>query len=455
MVSVSPHNSLSSPSGYFAGRRTFYGFGHVHLSGTGCADLGSIIVTASRGTIHTSPEEYGSAFTGETASAGYYAAILEQEEILAEATASIRCGITRFTPRSDGKLNILIDAGRCLSIPGGGSVNIVTPADVEGYNIAGGFCGESNRERVYFVAQFSIPSSASGTWHGPRVGAEARATAQDSAVGCWFTFPAVAYRPVSVKVGVSYVSIENARRNLETEIPAWDFDRVRADASAAWNDALGRITLEGGSHDDFVRFYTALYHALIHPNVISDVNGEFPLMGRGGTGRYAARDRYSVFSLWDTYRTVHPLLTLLFPERQSAMVQTMVDMYKESGWLPKWELAGNETHMMVGDPVALVLADTYVKGVRDFDAATALRALLKSSAGDTAALPMRPGYPEYLAYHYMPFEQDTSAAWWTWGPVSTTLEYCFSDWAIAQLAGRLGASETANRYGLRAQYYRS
>lgn len=457
MVSVSPHNAPAAPSGYLHGEKFFYGFGHVHLSGTGCADLGSVIVSVSRGEVRSEPEGYKCTYTDEMVAPGFYSVRLQEPEVRAEVTATIRCGLTRFTSLHDGEINILVDAGRSLSLLGGGSISIRSKTEVEGYNIGGGFCGEANRHRVYFVARFSEPAIANGIWVHNGLIQKTSATVQDSAIGAWFRFAMTANKSITVKIGISYVSIENARLNLNTEIPDWDFERIKIEARTAWQNELSKIRVESGSREALIKFYTALYHTLIHPNLISDVTGEYPLMGRTGTGKYVGRDRYTVFSLWDTYRTLHPFLTLVYPERQAAIIQTMIDMYKESGWLPKWELAANETYMMVGDPAVPVIADSYVKGITDFDIQTAYAAMRKPAdlTTEKSAPSLRAGYHEYLQYHYIPFEQDTTDAWWVWGPVSTTLEYCFADWSIAQIAERLGKKSDAETFYQRSHYYRN
>jgi predicted alpha-1,2-mannosidase len=180
-------------------------------------------------------------------------------------------------------------------------------------------------------------------------------------------------------------------------------------------------------------------------------------MGRKGTGNYKDRNRYTIFSLWDTYRTIHPFLTLIYPEKQSEIIKTMIDMYNENGYLPKWELAGNETYMMVGDPAVPVIVDSYIKGIHDFDIEKALEAFLKPTLlnDKEKAPPIRAGYHELLKYHYIPFEQNVNDDWWVWGPVSTTLEYCFSDWAISQLAKELGRKNYYNEFLLRSGYYKN
>ncbi|MBI4428345.1 MAG: glycoside hydrolase family 92 protein [Ignavibacteriales bacterium] len=456
MVSVSPHTDLGSPSGYTYGQKTFFGLGHNHLSGTGCAELGSIVVTVKRDSIGITPGEYKSSLSAERAEPGYYRGTLQEASMQCEAAVTTRAGMTRWTSLRPGKINFIIDVGRSLGLLGGGGVAIVSDHEVEGYNISGGFCGEANRETVYFAARFNKKSHARGVWLGRRISESKNAQAQDTSIGAWLTFDVGESEEIIVKVALSYVSIQNARLNLDAEIPQWDFDWVRNKAKSAWRQQLSRIIVEDTSTANKTKFYTALYHMLIHPSAITDVNGEYPLMRRTGIGRYAGRERYSIFSLWDTYRTLHPFLTLVFPEQQSQMVQTLVDMYRESGWLPKWELLSNETYMMVGDPASIVLADTYVKGIRDFDAVAAFNAMKKPAVTLTKeALPARPGYKDYLRLGYIPSDQDKTQEWWVWGPVSTMLEYNLADWSIAQMARALGKNEEAVEFERRALLYKN
>lgn len=456
MVSVSPHTALGSPSGYLHDQESFYGFGHVHLSGTGCSDLGSIIITASRGPVQTKPESYRCTLRDQSAVPGFYTALLKEPGVMAEATATLRCGITRFTARTGGDVNILVDAGRSLNLQGGGAVTFRSASEVEGYNVSGGFCGEANRQTVFFSAEVDRQPDGHGVWINANVDERSTASAPDSSIGAWLRYRLHAGEAVMIKVGVSYVSVENARKNRGEEVPAWDFDKAKWGARAAWQRELKKIRVETDVQADMVKFYTALYHMLIHPNIINDVNGDYPLMGRKGTGHYDSRDRYTVFSLWDTYRTLHPFLTLVYPERQSAIVRTMIDMYRESGWLPKWELAANETFMMVGDPAVPVVADTWLKGITDIDTQAAYEACRKpATTPGPESDPIRPGYHDDLTYGYIPFEQDTTRTWWTWGPASTTLEYCLSDWAIAQMAHRLGKNADVEEFSRRASFYKN
>ena len=217
-------------------------------------------------------------------------------------------------------------------------------------------------------------------------------------VGVWFSYDMQPGEQVEVRMGVSFVSAENARLNLEAEQQGRSFDDIRAAARRTWNDDLGRIRVEGGTEAQKKVFYTGLYHALIHPNVLSDVNGEYPAM-ESAEIRTAEGNRYTVFSLWDTYRNLHQLLTLVYPDRQREMLRSMTGMYEEWGWLPKWELYGRETFTMEGDPAIPVIVDSWMKGLRDFDVAKATRRCAsrpRARCAEPHAARHRPLYRERL-----------------------------------------------------------
>ncbi|MBN1300196.1 MAG: GH92 family glycosyl hydrolase [Melioribacteraceae bacterium] len=454
MISLSPHNSPGSPSGYIAGEKYFYGIGSTHLSGTGCADLGGIIVSFAS-TLSTKPEEYKAVYSEEYAEPGYYSARLPDLNVKLETTVSNRSGFIRISADEDTELFLLIDAGRSLAITGGGSVSVKSPRHIEGYNISGGFCGESNRQTVYFSSELSQSPIERGVWHDDEILESYFTEAVDTSAGAWVRIKIHKSKPALIKIGISYTRVKNAQMNMHKEIPDWDFAKVRREARMKWEEQLRRIIVSGGSETDKVMFYTSVYHMLIHPNIISDTNGEYPMMGRHQLGKYTGKERYSVFSLWDTYRTLHPFLMLVYPEVQSAIIQTMLDMYRESGFLPKWELAGNETYMMVGDASSIVIADSYIKGIRDFNENEAMKAMLKPVLFDEGqnAPPIRAGYNQLLKYGYIPFEQDTSDEWWVWGPVSTSLEYNLNDWCIAVMADTLGRQDIADKFYEKSIYY--
>jgi predicted alpha-1,2-mannosidase len=456
MISISPHNAPNSPSGYISGEKYFYGVGCTHLSGTGCPDFGSVIISAFSGEVTTDREKYKTTYEGEKASPGYYSLYLSQYKIKAEVTTAVRSGIIRFFFWNKNSVNISVDVGRNLSIVGGGCIRKISDHEIAGYNISGGFCGENNRQRTYFFISFNMPFNSGRIWINDKFIPVSSKSTVDTSIGYVMKFNPSPGKPLLAKIGISYVSMQNAKQNLETEIPSWDFEGIKEKAQKLWEENLSRIIVTGNENDK-IKFYTALYHILIHPNIISDENGEYPLMGRNGIGKYKDRNRYSVFSLCDTYRTLNPFLTLVYPEKESEIIKTMLDMYKENGYLPKWELAGNETYLMVGDPAALVIADSYLKGIKDFDVNLAFKALLKPALlnKDENAPPVRAGYHQLVKYGYIPFEQDTTEDWWVWGPVSTTLEYCYADWAISQFAKGLGDENYYYLFYMRAHFYKN
>lgn len=259
-------------------------------------------------------------------------------------------------------------------------------------------------------------------------------------IGAYFTFDTNEGEQVLVQVGISYVSLVNARKNLDAEQTSFDFEATQKHASDAWETALSKIKVEGGTNDQKTVFYTALYHMQIHPNIINDVNGEYPLMENYGVGKVEGRNRYTVFSLWDTYRNFHPLMSLVYPELQLDMVRSMVDMYKESGWLPKWELNSTETFTMNGDPAFPVITDTYLRGLKDFDVQAAYDAMLKSALTPEKENKIRTQNDFYLEKGYVPFLQDYDNS------VSVALELYFADWNLGILAKALGKDVDAKRF---------
>lgn len=266
-------------------------------------------------------------------------------------------------------------------------------------------------------------------------------------IGTWFTFHTTAGETIEVSLGVSFVSIENARQNLESEQAAHSFEELHTMARQQWQQDLSRILVEGGSEEQRQVLYTALYHFLIHPNILNDVNGEYPAM-ESNEIRTIQGNRYTVFSLWDTYRNVHQLMTLLFPDRQLDMVRTMIDMYREHGWLPKWELYGRETLTMEGDPAIPVIVDTWQKGLRDFDIETAYEAMYKSATMPGTENLMRPDADDYLQLGYVPLREQYDNS------VSHALEYYIADFALSRLADALGKKEDAKLFYQRSLGYR-
>jgi len=451
------------------------GFSHVNLSGVGCPDLGVVLLMPTTGELELNAEKYGSTYKNQQATPGYYSNVLEKYKVKAEVTSTARTGLSRYTFPA-GQSNIILNLGLGLSNETGGSLRIVSEREVEGSRTIGTFCYNPQDVRpIYFVAQFSQAASRFGGFkkmpkytgvEGEWIGyndvikpyPNYRQILSGDDIGAYFSFDTQAGETLQVKVGISYVSIENARQNLQTEQPDFDFAKIRKDAQTAWNTLLNRIQLKG-SEQNKTLFYTALYHSLIHPSIIQDVNGDYPLMQAnrqasgplfGNIKHSGEKNRYSVYSLWDSNRNVHPLLSLIYPEIQSEMMATMVAMYKESGWLPKWELLGMETQVMVGDPATVVLADTYLRGIQDFDINTAYAAMQK--AADTAMNnPLRPQNEDYLHLGYVPVDDEGPYD----GSVSTSLEYYLADFNLGVLAQSLGKAKDAKTYLARGQGYRN
>ncbi len=440
------------------------GFSHINLSGVGCPDLGSILIMPTTDELELNAELHGSTISDQKAVPGYYSCALDKYRVHTEVTATTRCGMTRIT-YPPGKANLLLNLGLGLTNESGAMLRIVNDREVEGYKLIGTFCYHPEDVRpVYFVMRLSRPGKTFGAWKKmPDYTAEAAWTKYDNTykpypnyryemagedIGTYFTWDFSEKSEVIVKIGISYVSIENARENLDSEMPDFQFAKYQKQASDTWEEALSRIRVKGGSQEDKIVFYTALYHLLLHPNVLQDVDGSYPLMEQYGTNVISGRNRYTVFSLWDTYRNVHPFYSLVYPKLQSDLTKSMLDMYREGGFMPKWELLSMETGVMVGDPAAPVIADTYLRGIRDFDIKLAYEALIKG-ASLLDNNPLRPGIRLYDSLGYIP----ENAPGGVGGTVSTTLEYNISDWNIAQLAKELGNESDYKFYHQRAQSF--
>ena len=476
MASVSPFNVaglqnlplekdsrwLSTP---YVHENTFLtGFSHVNLSGVGCPELGVILAMPTTGEIETDHIKYGSTYSNEMSQVGYYSNTLDKYDIKVEATATTRVGVSKYSfPAGDS--NILLNLGLGLTNEQGASVKVISPTEIEGVRSVGSFCYYKPEETypIYFVAQFSKPAEEFGAWKKPAKynGMESQWMGYNGksrimkgytkevvgdSVGAYMRYNFDKPTQVELKIGVSYVSIDNARENLEKETANKAFNEILFNAQNKWNQYLSRIEVEGDNEEDKVKFYTALYHTLIHPNTLNDFNGDYPkmktreILNTKGT-------RYTVFSLWDTYRNLHQLMSLLYPKQQANMVKSMLRIYDESGWLPKWELNATETTTMVGDPAGIIITDTYLKGIRDFDVEKAYEAMLKS-ADQVENNPLRPGLDDYLEKGYLSTKTTKS------GSVSTTQEYNITDYAIAQLAKQMGKKGDYKRFSKRAISYR-
>lgn len=446
------------------------GFAHVTLSGVGCPEMGTLLTMPTTGKLDVDYKSYGSEYKNERARPGYYSVDLTKYGVRCEVSSTLRTSIERYTfPKGEG--HILLNIGDGLTNETGGMVRRVSDTEIEGFRILGTFC--YNPQAVfpmYFVMRVSKVPTSSGYWKKqPKMtGVEGewdkdnggyklyekygKELAGDE-IGYYFNYDCKADEQIVVSMGVSFVSIDNARENLNMEQSITDFDKVCADADSIWEQTLSKITVEGGTLAQKKVFYTALYHTQLHPNILQDANGEYPEMESIKIGK-TSENRYTVFSLWDTYRNVGQLETLIYPEKQTEMIRSMIEMYKEWGWMPKWELFGRETWTMEGDPAIPFITDSYLKGLRDFDIEKAYEAFKKSATTPSRSNLMRPDIDPYLAEGYVPlgyFEGDKSGD----NSVSHALEYYIADDALARLATALGKADDAKTFRRQSLGYRN
>ncbi len=476
MMSVVPFNVMGSEENkfdkdsqwwstpYSSDNCFFTGFAHGSLSGVGCPELGSLLLMPTTGERVVDYKAYGSKYTDEQATPGYYANTLTKYGIRAEATATPRVGLSRFTfPK--GESHILLNLGEGLTNETGATVRRVSDTEIEGSKLLGTFCYNPQAVfPVYFVMKVSKAPKQMGYWKKQREmkGTEAewdifsgkyktyekytREMSGDD-IGVWFDYDTDEGEAIEVKLAISYVSVENARENMNAEMPTFDFDATRAQAREAWNKDLSRVKVEGGTADERAIFYTGLYHLLIHPNILQDVNGQYPKMESLEVG-HTDGTRYTVFSLWDTYRNVSTLMTILFPDRQLDIIRTMIDMYRENGWLPKWELYGRETFTMEGDPSIPYIVDAWMRGLRDFDVETAYEAMRKGATTPGEYNLLRPDANDYFSLGYVPLREQYDNS------VSHALEYYIADWNLSQFAKALGKKDDAKLFLERSMGYK-
>ena len=488
MMSVTPFNVMGSKlntwdkdsrwwsTPYSSDNCFFTGFSHVNLSGVGCPEVGLALTMPTRGQLQVDYHQYGSEYTSEESRPGYYGCTLTAHGIRAEVSATTRTSIERYT-FPGGRGNIIVNFGEGLTNETGAWLRKISDTEIEGMRLAGTFCYNSQAVfPVYFAIRINKKPSEGGFWKmQPKMsGVEAEWTPDDGTykiykrygreiagndIGYFFSFDTAEGEQVELQMGVSFVSCANAWKNLSAEQAKLEpgvsnFDAVCKAAGEAWENELSRIRVTGGTERDKEVFYSALYHALIHPSILNDVNGEYPLMENDGVGCVGnGHNRYSVFSLWDTYRNLHQLMTLVYPEKQIDMVRSMVDIYKEWGWMPKWELFGRETFTMEGDPAIPVIADTWLKGLRDFDVQTAYEAFIKSATTPGADNLMRPDIDPYISKGYVPlgmYAADASGD----NSVSHALEYYIADYALSLLAADLGHAEDAARFHTQSLGYK-
>ncbi|WP_295938825.1 GH92 family glycosyl hydrolase [uncultured Alistipes sp.] len=431
MVQLSPDTragNWDACAGYHYDDTTIKGFSHTHLSGTGCADLADILFHPAMRPLAAGDDEYlvepySFSHKDERASCGYYSVKLPAEGIDVELTASPRTGVHRYTFNGDGPRYVVIDLMHTITeeVIDMRELRQAAGDRIEGMRRTQGWVTD---HYVFFSARFSEPF------------ADVRLLGDKQAV---LTF-APEVRSLTVAVGLSPVSAENARQNSLTEVPELDFDAVHARAVDLWRAALGDIVVEGRSRDELTNFYTAQYHTKVTPNVMSDVNGQYRRHDQTIGQLPEGEAYYSTFSLWDTFRAWNPLQTLVDAELVNDMIRSMLEMYDATGELPIWPLASGETGTMIGYHAVSVIADAYLKGIRGYDAEKALTAMIRSSNIN------KKGSDYYVTQGFIPSNIKRES-------VSCALEYAYDDWAIARMAQAMGRDTVFEEYAQRALNY--
>ena len=441
MVQLGPDTRLrgwDGCSGYHYSDTRVYGFSHTHLSGTGCADYGDVLLMPTLGKPKFTHKGYAATFSkkNEVATVGYYSTLLDKSGIKVELTATTRVGVHKYTfPKSDAA-NFILDLNHRDELLES-EININGNNEITGLRVSHGW---ADSQSVYFVIQFSKPFKKYGISNGVGLHQGLRKSS-DTVLKSYVSFETSEGEVIYVKVGISPVSIDGARKNIDAEVPGWDFDKVVADAKAAWNKEFGKIEVESKDPVVMRTFYSAMYHAMIPPNTYQDVDGKY--RGRDLKVHEAGNfNYYTVFSLWDTYRALHPLLTLIDKKRSSDFVNTFIAQYEQGGILPVWELSANETNCMIGYHSIPVITEAYMKGVTGFDPTKALEAMKHSAMED------RNGLRDYKKFGYIKMLS-------THENVSRTLEYAYDDWCIAMFAKKLGKMEDYNYFIKRAQNYKN
>lgn len=438
MVQLGPTNISTGwdwCSGYNYSDSTILGFGHMHLSGVGTGDLGDIVLMPVTGDVVLKKGIEGDHSSGiyslfdkktERVSPGYYAVHLDRYNVDVELTATSRVGFHKYTyageSASDPRIVFNLEAGIDWDSPLAGFIVQENDSVISGYRYSTGWARD---QRVYFTAVFSEPITRFMVSDSTSIQKGTSLTSEKT-YGVVYFKPNAAKKVIYVKVAISAVSIDGAKKNLRAELPGWNFDQVRDHADNAWDKELNKIKISSSDSSIMRMFYTGLYHTMIAPSVFCDVDSCY----YGSDQKiHKAKNfiNYTTFSLWDTYRAAHPLMTLIHPERMADIVNTMLNIYKEQGKLPVWHLVGNETNAMVGNPAVPVVADAYLKGFSGFDKDLAYEAMKKSQMLDER------GLKEYKKWGFLPNDKMTQS-------VAKGMEYAIADWALAQVAKKRNAS---------------
>ncbi len=413
------------------------GFSLTHLSGTGCAAYGDVPILPTVGPIPASPQSTSETFShaDEHAAPGRYAVILGPAKISTELSVTTRTGLSRFTFPHTDQANVLVKVAGSANPVSAANVHAVGHNELAGQVTSGQFCGTGTNYTLSFVAQFNRPFTAVGTWNGSGVSPGATKCAGPTC-GAYVSFNTSSDPVVLMKVGISFVSVANAANNLRVENGGWSLPHMEAAAQAQWNHILDRLRIGGGTVAQQRTFYTALYHSLLHPNVVSDDNGEYA-GSDAKVHRSLHRTQYSNFSEWDIYRSEIELESVLAPHQVSDMIQSLVNDASQGGWLPKWAIVGGDASQMNGDSADPIIAAAYAFGVRGFNVSAALAAMVKGATRNETGHGLeieRQYLDQYLTQHYVNAGSlDLTSINYSIGG-SVTLEYALDDFSIAQMA---------------------
>ncbi len=464
MIQPSPDTRIDewdACSGYYYADNTINGFSHTHVSGTGCADYGDVLLMPTVGVQDCRPVSrksqqlsYCSPFSheNETAEPGYYSVFLERYGVKAELTATQRAAIHRYTFPEAQDAGFILDLDYSIQNQKNEEMvlEVLSDTEIRGHKKTVYWAFD---QYINFYAKFSKPFTCTLMTDSVTVDEDGSRLPVAKAL---LQFPTADGEEVLVKVGVSAVDMDGARRNVETEIPGWDFDGVRRSARQSWNDYLSKIDITTSDDRQRTIFYTSLYHTGMQPNLFTDVDGRYLGMDLKPHQGSVADPVYTIFSLWDTFRAYHPLMTIIQPELNQAFIRSLVLKQKEGGIFPMWELAGNYTGTMIGYHAASLVADAYTKGYRDFDVQEAYRACLRAAEYDTTGIHC----PDLVLPHlmppakywknkigYVPCDKDNES-------VAKALEYAYDDWCISVLADALGDEQNRSKYAAFAEGYK-
>lgn len=444
MVQISPDTrweNWDGSSGYHYSDKTIMGFSQTHLSGTGAPEFCDVLLMPTTGKVNLLPGEesdsksgYRSSFShaNESAEAGYYSVLLDDYNVKAELTATTRTGFHRYTFPETGNANIIIDLKNRDHVLES-NIEFISDTEIQGLRRSKRWAKD---QYVYFYAKFSKPFKDFGIAVNDTL-KEGIEQAEGKNIRSFIQFQTEMDEEVLVKIGISAVSIDGAKKNLETENPGWDFEQIRKNADKEWNTFLSKIEVEGGTEKQRRIFYTGLYHTAIAPNIFMDVDGQYRGVDHN-IHQATSHTNYTTFSLWDTFRANMPLYSIIDQEKYLDFVKTFLEMYRIGGRLPQWELAGNYTGVMIGYHTHSVILDAYAKGINGFDEELAFEAMKKRVENI--------GY--YKDLGFIPADK-------VGGSVSMVMEYAYNDWSVARMAKHLGKEGDYLQFQKRAQFYKN